>query len=122
MPVVGLLLLLPVSCKRKDETCIAVIKVVNANGSPLSGAVVKLTSQWGVTQGKGELAKYLPASKETDFSGIATFSFKYPAILDVQVNHTNAPAGTPGSSGTPVTELIMLEAGETVQKVVTMPF
>lgn len=99
------------SCSPKDETCVAVIKVVGANGAALSGAQVKLTSNHGLSKGQGELADYLPTRQLTNVNGMVTFDFKYPAILDVEVTY--------GSSGSVVSDLIKLEPGETVQKTIT---
>ncbi len=98
-------------CKKKDTTCTAVIKVIRTNGSVVSGAKVRLTSNWGLTQSNNELADYLPADELTDANGMATFEFKYPGILDVEVTQIAYGSGT---------DLIKLEVGETVTKVVTI--
>jgi len=99
-----------VSCGKKDTTCTAVIKVIRTNGSAVSGAKVRLTSNAGLATSK-ELADYLPADELTDANGLATFEFKYPGILDVEVTHIAYGAGT---------DLIKLEVGETVNKTVTI--
>lgn len=99
------------SCGKDDETCVAVINVVKNTGAPLSGASVKLTSQQALS--KGDIADYLPATAVTDGAGSATFKFKQPAILDIEVTHSAFP-------GKKATDLIKLEPGETVQKVITM--
>lgn len=100
------------SCKKEDQTSTLVVKVVRASGSPLSGARVKITSKQAQTSGKGEMADYLPKTALTDGAGLSTFTFKYPAILDVEVTHVSFPV--------PTEDLIKLEPGETVQKVITV--
>jgi hypothetical protein len=100
------------SCGKEDLTCSVVVKVVRANGAPLNGARVKITSKEALTKAQGELADYLPKTDLTDAGGIATFSFKNPAILDVEVTHVSFPI--------PTEDLIKLEPGETVQKVITV--
>ncbi len=99
-----------VSCGKKDETCTAVIKVVRASGATVTGAKVKLTSNYGLSQ-SGELADYLPATKLTDAAGLASFTFKYPAILDVEVTHVSF-----GNAN----DLIKLEVGESVSKTIAL--
>lgn len=101
------------SCKSEDQTCTVVIRVVRANGGPATSAKVKLTSNWGLSQ-KGEIADYLSNSentKLTDGDGSATFTFKNPAILDVEVTHISY-----GNAS----DLIKLEPGETVSKTITV--
>lgn len=101
------------SCKPEDETCTAVIRVVRANGGPVTSAKVKLTSNWGLSQ-KGEVADYISDgenTKLTDATGSTTFTFKYPAILDVEVTHISY-----GSAS----DLIKLEPGETSTKTITL--
>jgi len=100
------------SCRKKDETCTLVIKAVRASGAPLSGARVKVTSKEAQTSGKGEMADYLPKTSLTDGAGLTTFTFKFPAILNIEVTHVSFP--------TPTEDLIQLVPGETVHKVVTV--
>jgi hypothetical protein len=100
------------ACNKKDQTCDLVIKVVKANGAPLTGARVKVTSKQALTTGAGELADYLPKTDLTDGAGLVQFSFKNPAILDIEVTHVSFPV--------PTEDLIKLEPGETVQKVITV--
>lgn len=97
------------SCRSEDQTCTAVIRVVRANGGPATSAKVRLTSNHGLSV-QGEIADYLSNSentKLTDGSGSATFTFKNPAILDVEVTHISF-----GNAS----DLIKLEPGETVTK------
>jgi hypothetical protein len=96
-------------CSKKDTTCVAVIKVVRLNGVTVSGARVKLTSNFGLTT-DNELASYLPVTKLTDPSGNAEFEFEFPAILDIEVTHNL------GNSN----DLIKLEPGKTIQKTITI--
>lgn len=104
------------SCKREDERCIAVIKVIRPTGAAVSGANVVLMSNWALTEGEGEVAPYLTDTartnkKVTDANGEARFEFQYPAILDIEVTHIAYGMAE---------DLIKLEPGETVNKVVTL--
>lgn len=99
-----------VSCKKADTTCTATVKVIRTNGSTVSGAKVRLTSHEGLASDK-ELADYLPADALSDANGMATFEFKYPGILDIEVTHIAYGSGN---------DLIKLEVGETVEKIVTI--
>jgi hypothetical protein len=98
------------SCKKKDTTCTAVIKVVRQNGAVVSGAKVKITSNEALSQSM-PLADYLPDTKISDATGFATFEFKLPAILDVEVTHVAYGTGA---------DLIKLEEGETVEKTIVI--
>jgi hypothetical protein len=103
-------------CKREDATCTAVIKVIRPTGVAVSGANVMLFSNEALTSGDGEVATYLSDTaktnkKVTDANGEARFEFKYPAILDIKVTHIAYGEAT---------DLIKLEPGETVTKVVTV--
>jgi hypothetical protein len=100
-----------VSCGKKNTTCIAFIKVIRTNGSTVSGAKVRLTSNWGLANGNTELADYLPADQLTDANGLAIFEFTQPGILDVEVTHIAYGSGQ---------DLVKLEVGETVNKIVTI--
>lgn len=104
------------SCKREDETCTAIIKVIRPTGVAVSGANVVLMSNWALTSGEGELAPYLTDTaktnkKITDANGEARFEFKHPAILDIEVTHIAYGQAT---------DLIKLEPGETVSKTVIL--
>ena len=108
---VSIFLLAAGSCAKKDETCTAVIKVVGVNGTPANGARVTLTSNFGLGT-NNELATYLPAEKLTDLNGLAEFTFRQPAILDIEVTHI--------TSSEISTDLIKLEVGKTVSKTITL--
>ena len=105
-----LLLSVGISCKKEDTTCIAKIIVIRPNGNTVSGAQVTLTSNFGLSS-DNDLADYLPAKQLTDGNGEATFEFKYPSILDIEVTHISYGSGN---------DLIKLEIGETVDKYVTV--
>ncbi len=105
-----LLLSVGISCKKEDTTCIAKIIVIRPNGNTVSGAQVTLTSNYGLSS-DNDLADYLPAKQLTDGNGEATFEFKYPSILDIEVTHISYGSGN---------DLIKLEIGQTVDKYVTV--
>ena len=101
------------SCKEEDLTCTAVIKVVRSIGGPAPSARVVITSNYGATQPDSLDESLLPPdnTKITDANGEVTYTFKYPAILDIQVTHISY-----GSAE----DLIKLEEGKTVNKTVTL--
>jgi hypothetical protein len=105
-----LLLSTSISCKKEDPVCTARIIVIRPNGNTVSGAQVTLTSNFGLSS-DNELADYLPATQLTDGNGEATFEFKYPSILDVEVTHISYGTGN---------DLIKLEIDKTVDKYVTI--
>lgn len=96
------------SCRKKDETCVLLVRVVKLDGTPLSGANVKVTSNHATVN--GTLANYLPAVKLTDASGMAEFSFQLPAILDIEVTSIFGTGQ----------DLVKLIPGETVSKTVVV--
>jgi hypothetical protein len=103
------------SCKSEDTTCTAVIKVIRPTGAAVSGANVELISNWALTS-ENEVAGVLTDTSRsnkavTDPNGEARFKFKNPAILDVKVTHITLGEGS---------DLIKLEPGNTVTKVVTI--
>jgi hypothetical protein len=102
------------SCKETDLTCTAVIKVVRSIGGPAPSAKVTITSKFGEENDPDRIDPALKAPqniKITDSNGEVTYTFKYPAILDITVSHI--------SFGT-AEDLIKLEEGETVRKIVTL--
>jgi hypothetical protein len=105
------LALISFSCQKDDNTCTAVINVVRSTGGPAASARVELTSEYG-QQSSSDLADYLKENtKITDGNGSASFTFPYPAILDIKVTHA-----TFGEAN----DLIKLEPGQTVTKTVTL--
>jgi hypothetical protein len=105
-----LLLSTGISCKKEETICTAKIIVIRPNGNTVSGAQVTLTSNFGLSS-DNDLAEYLPAKQLTDGNGEATFEFKYPSILDIEVTQISYGSGN---------DLIKLEIGETVEKYVTI--
>ena len=105
-----LLLSTGISCKKEETICTAKIIVIRPNGNTVSGAQVTLTSNQGLSS-DNDLADYLPAKQLTDGNGEATFEFKYPSILDIEVTQISYGSGS---------DLIKLEIGETVEKYVTI--
>lgn len=104
------------SCKREDETCLAIVKVIRPTGAAISGANVTLLSNWALSSGEGEVAGYLQDGSSvnnaiTDANGEARFEFQHPAILDIEVTHIIYGEAN---------DLIKLEPGETVSKTVIM--
>jgi hypothetical protein len=102
------------SCKETDLTCTAVIKVVRSIGGAAPSAKVTITSKFGEENDPERVDPALTApqnTKITDSNGEVTYTFKYPAILDITASHI--------SFGT-AEDLIKLEEGETVRKTVTL--
>lgn len=91
------------SCRKKDQTCYAIVTVTNSSGSPIAGANVRVHAQ--------SVGGQVEATGTTDGSGKANFSFKLQAIFNVDVTST---AGT--GSG-----ILKLEPGETVEKTIVIP-
>lgn len=96
------------ACKKEDETCVLLVRVVKLDGVPLSGANVRVTSNYATIN--GTLPSYLPQVKLTDPSGLAEFSFKLPAILDIEVTSVFGTGQ----------DLVKLVPGETVSKTVVV--
>jgi hypothetical protein len=102
------------SCKKEDLTCTAIIKVVRSIGGPAPSAKVTITSKYGEENDPDRVDSALTApqnTKITDANGEVTYTFKYPAILDITATHISF-----GSAE----DLIKLEEGETVRKTVTL--
>jgi hypothetical protein len=103
------------ACKEEDLTCTAVIKVVRSIGGPAPSARVVITSNYGDQNGvldtTNQMLKPPNNTKITDANGEVTYTFKYPAILDIEVTHISY-----GSAN----DLIKLEEGKTVTKTVTL--
>lgn len=103
------------SCKEEDLTCTAVIKVVRSIGGPAPSAKVEITSKYGKENGvldtTNQMLRPPDNTKITDANGEVTYTFKFPAILDVKVTHISY-----GSAE----DLIKLEEGKTVSKTITL--
>jgi hypothetical protein len=67
--------------------------------------------QNGVLDTTNQMLKPPNNTKITDANGEVTYTFKYPAILDIEVTHISY-----GSAN----DLIKLEEGKTVTKTVTL--
>ena len=98
-----------ISCAKEKDT-IGIVKVVNVNGNPISGATVVLNQQNGAPG--TEPIKDLRQEKTTDASGKAEFIYTYEAILDVSVTKEEGNDIYIGSS------VIKLMRGETTTEVV----
>lgn len=106
--IAGASLLYLDSCKKKDETCVLLVKVVKLDGASVVSANVRVTSNYATIN--GTLPSYLPQTKLTDGTGLAQFDFKLPAILDIEVTSVFGTGQ----------ELIKLVPGETVSKTVVI--
>jgi|GEM_PF-1305056 len=95
-------------CK-KDTECDATITVLDANGVPVPGALVKLTATG--QNGPGDVVD----QQSTDAYGKTHHTFKLPAIFNIEATHQGPPAKTNNNA-----DVIRLEIGETVEKSVTI--
>lgn len=108
--ITGVLALLSVmfistSCN-KDKTCHGKVKVVDTNGTAISGATVRLAAP--------SVGGDVIYDGKTDGSGLASFEVKLPAIFDVTATH-------PGYSGTGVGVLRLDEPGKEADVTVKIP-
>ena len=71
------------SCTKEKDT-IGIIKVVYSNGNPMIGATVVLDQQ--NTEPGTDPILNLRQEEKTDASGRAEFTYRYEAILDVNVS------------------------------------
>lgn len=84
----GLLILLFISttftsCEKEKDT-VGIIKVVNSSGQAMSGVTVVLDQQ--NTEPGTDPIQNLRKSGTTDATGKTSFTYRYEAILDVNVN------------------------------------
>lgn len=97
---------LNMGCLRETD-CTAIITVQYAStGQPVVGATVKLDCN--TCQPAGTLQS---DQQITDGSGKTNHVFRYPAVLDITVS---------GQFGPPVTAVIKLEEGETVERTISI--
>ncbi len=96
------------SCEKKTDCKLTVI-TVDSLGAPLAGVSVKLLANVKTSSGATVEAD-LKAEGVSDASGTSTYTFKLPAILDI-----NAAIGTKKGVA-----IIKLEEGKTVDKTVTV--
>lgn len=101
-------LLLNTSCEKKTD-CELTIRTLDSAGNVLPGATVKLYANVKTSSGATVEAD-LKATGVSDASGISTYTFKLPAILDV-----TATSGSKIGQG-----IVKLEEGNKVQKDVTV--
>lgn len=95
------------SCRRNKD-CDLVLTVDSPNG-PIVGAVVDIAPNQSNPNGTLQIQVQ---SATTDAAGVATFTFKLPAILSATVTNT-------GSFTAPNPTLIKLEEGRSVSKKIT---
>lgn len=112
LKIASITLMLAVVCGfigcNKDTTCKAKIECKDSNGNAVSNAQVKLFAI--VEKDHAKFRADIQAEGITDNSGIVTFSFKLPAIYDVQVAMSTKTA----------TGIVKLEEGKTVTKEVVV--
>ena len=94
------------SCEKEKDT-IGIIKVVYSNGNLVNGATV-LLSQNNTIPGTSPIPN-LTQSHSTDASGKAEFTYRYEAILDVNVTKNSGNDTYTGSG------VIRLLRGKTEQ-------
>ncbi|MES2567037.1 MAG: hypothetical protein V4565_09240 [Bacteroidota bacterium] len=96
------------SCQKKTD-CKLTVKTVDAAGNVVGGATIKLFANVKTASGSTVEAD-LKAEGVSDASGVSTYTFKLPAILDIK-----AVAGSSVGVG-----IIKLEEGKAVEKSVTV--
>lgn len=96
------------SCQKKTD-CKLTVKTVDEFGNVVGGATVKLYANVKTASGATVEAD-LKAEGVSDASGVSTYTFKLPAILDIK-----AVSGTSVGVG-----IIKLEEGKAVEKSVTL--
>ncbi len=97
------------SCRRNKD-CDLVVTVVDAGtNGPIVGALIEIAPNQ--TSSNGNLQSQIQTAN-TDNAGVATFTFKLPAILSATVTNT-------GSVNAPNPTLIKLEEGRSVSKKIT---
>ncbi len=96
------------SCQKKTD-CKLTIKTVDALGNVVGGATIKLYANVKTSSGSTVTAD-LKAEGVSDGSGVSTYTFKLPAILDIK-----AVSGASVGVG-----IIKLEEGKMVEKSVTL--
>lgn len=101
-------LFISTSCQKKTD-CKLIITTIDSAGNPLPLADVKLFANVKTSSGATVQAD-LKAFGVSDGSGMSTYTFKLPAILDI-----SATKDTKSGIG-----IIKLEEGKTVEKVVTV--
>lgn len=100
-----------ISCN-KNTDCKVNVKCVNSStGAAVSGANVKLFANVKTASG-GTVQADVKAEGTTDSYGVVSFTFKLPAIFNIQATKT--------SDSLIGTALVTLEEGKTVESTVQM--
>ena len=108
LAITCLTLVVSTSCEKKTD-CKLTLKTVDSAGVPLANAIIKLYANVKTSSGATVEAD-LKAQGISDASGISTYTFKLPAILDIK-----ATSGSKIGVG-----IIKLEEGKGVEKTVTV--
>lgn len=103
---------LSTSCEKKTD-CKVTIKTVDSTGFGVSNVKVKLFANVKNSTGATVEAD-LKAEGTTDGSGLTTFTFKLPAILDIKA------VGLAGADSLQGVGIVKLEEGKSVEKSVTL--
>ena len=96
------------SCEKKTD-CKLTVKTVDSAGNALGNVIIKLFANVKTSSGATVEAD-LKAEGVSDGSGVSTYTFKLPAILDIKATFGN-------KSGVAI---IKLEEGKGVDKTVTV--
>lgn len=101
-------MVLNTSCQKKTD-CELTIRTLDSAGNVLPGATVKLYANVKTSSGTTVEAD-LKATGVSDGSGVSTYTFKLPAILDVTATKGNKVGQA----------IVKLEEGQKVDKSVTV--
>jgi hypothetical protein len=109
--ILAVVTLIHFSCN-KDKTCKVNVKCVNATtGAAVGGANVKLYAPVKTTSG-GTVVADVKAEGTTNSDGIVSFTFKLPAIFNIQAVKASDSLSGKG--------IVTLEEGKTVDATVQM--
>ncbi len=97
------------SCQKKTD-CKLTVKTTDSAGAVLGNSTVKVFANVKTSSGSTVEAD-LKATAVSDGSGNAIFTFKLPAILDVQVVGSNGKKGV---------GIVKLEEGKNVDKTISV--
>ena len=97
------------SCQKKTD-CKLTIKTYDAAGFPVVGAKIKLYANVKTSTGATVEAD-LKAEGVSDASGVSTYTFKLPAILDIKATTTTSLSAV---------GIVKLEEGKSVEKSITL--
>lgn len=112
LAVFGVGFLMITSCKKKTD-CVANIVCNDSTGVGVSGAQVFLFANVKTPQ-QGTVTADIRATGITDGSGRVSFTFKLPAIFNVTASKAVGSATLDGA------QIIKLEEGKTVEKIVVI--